>query len=482
MQKFKAYIDGEFVEALSREYSTVSNPATGEPVFQVPNCEKEDVRVAIEAAASSQKFWSKKTPMERTEYVRKLATCIGEDAAEIAMILSREQGKTLSQSKGEISGAVKLINYHLGWDRRIEGEVLSGDNNNKENILLLKEPIGVVACIIPWNYPIYVLVRKMIPALIAGCTVVCKPSSETPAATLALMNTIDKAGFPKGVVNCITGSGKVIGNALAENKKVNMITVTGSLETGQEIMKVASNNICKVSLELGGKAPAIVMPDADLEMAADCISGARLANAGQVCSCAERLYVHESIAEQFVEMIQARMMNATFGDGIENPQHTMGAMINKEAVLRVHGMVERAVASGANIILGGKLPKGEGAFYPPTLLTNVKQDSEIVQEEVFGPVLPVLTFKTAEEALALANDCKYGLTSSLYTNDYNSIMLFMNNIESGELFVNRQQDEAFHGYHAGWKLSGIGGDDGKHGFEEFFKTRVVYLDYKTSLY
>jgi lactaldehyde dehydrogenase/glycolaldehyde dehydrogenase len=480
LQRFKCYINGEFTNARSGEFSTVYNPATEEAIYEVPKCSEEDANLAIEAAAAAQKRWSKLTPMDRAAYVKRLGENLLARVEEIAPVLSCEEGKTLNQAKGEIRGACSLLEYHLGWARRIEGEILPGDSAN-ENLIIMREPVGVVACIIPWNYPIYVLLRKLVPALIAGCTLICKPSSETPAATMLLAQAAHDAGFPKGVVNFITGSGRVIGNALAKSSKVNMITVTGSVETGREIMRIASNNVMKLSLELGGKAPAIVMADADLEMAADCVTEARLANAGQVCACAERLYVHESIADQFVEMMKERMEKATFGDGMKNPGHTMGALINKESVIRVHGMVERAVTAGGKIICGGKIPEGKGAFYPPTLITNVAQDSEIVKEEVFGPVLPVLTFKTAEEALALANDCKYGLTSTLFTNNYNTVMLFMNNVEFGELYVNRAQSEAFQGYHTGWKLSGVGGDDGKHGFSEFFKMRVVYLDYKDTI-
>ncbi|MBR0597869.1 aldehyde dehydrogenase [Sinanaerobacter chloroacetimidivorans] len=482
MERFKVYINGVFREAYSSEFSAVNNPATGKIVYEVPKCDAREVHESIEAAYKAQKEWCKITAVERGNYLRRLAEKVMENADDLAVILSKEQGKTLHQSMGEITGATGLIEYHANWDRRIEGEILAGDNSNKENIMIFKEPIGVVACIMPWNFPVYVLFRKIAPALLAGCTVVCKPSGETPASTLAIAKIIDEVGFPAGTVNFISGKGSVIGEAIARNPKVDMITVTGSVETGQEIIRASSDNVCKVSLELGGKAPAIVMEDADLELAADCVVGSRLGNAGQICNCAERLYVHQNIAEKFINMIKERMAAATYGDGIDNPEHTMGAMINKEATIRVHNMVERAVAAGANIILGGFLPEGSGAFYPPTILINVSQKSEIMQEEVFGPVLPVATFKTANEALQLANDCKYGLTSSLYTNDYNTIMLFSNNIEFGELYVNRQQGEAYHGYHAGWKLSGIGGDDGKHGFQEFLKTRAVYMNYKTDLY
>lgn len=483
MERFKNYINGEFVEAKSGKWSTVTNPATGEPVYEVPQCEADEVNAAIEAAAASQKMWNRVTIIQRGNMLRVFAKELAASADKLAYILAQEQGKTLVQAKAEINGAASMMEFISGWDRRLEGEILVGNDNNKENIFMFKEPVGVVACIIPWNYPINILVRKIAPALLAGCTVIVKPSSDTPAATLAVAEIMDKIGFPKGVANFVTGRGAVVGNTIAKNPKVNMITVTGSTETGQEILRLSAENICKVSLELGGKAPAVIMADADLELAADCVVNSRLGNAGQICTCVERCYVQEEIADKFVEMLKERFEKATYGDGVKNPNVTMGAMINRKSTERVHAMVERAVAAGAKIVTGGVLPDGPGAFYPPTLLVNVDQKAEIVQEETFGPVLPVLTIKTAEEALEKVNDCQYGLTSSLYTNDYQTIMLFANNVEFGELYVNRKHGgEAYHGFHAGWKKSGIGGDDGKHGFEEFLQTRTVYMDYKTDMY
>jgi len=482
MKRFQNYIDGRYMNASSEEFYTVYNPATGEAVFEVPKCSKKDVDLCVESASAAQKKWSRLSPTERGNYLKKMADLLDKYAEELSPILSLEQGKTLKQSLGEISGAAGLMRYHGNRDREIEGEILIGDENPKENIFLFKEPVGVVGCICPWNFPIYVMIRKLAPALLAGCTVICKPSGETPAATLAFAKVVEEANIPAGVVNIISGSGSVIGSALTQNPKVNMITLTGSVETGREVIKASADNICKVSLELGGKAPAIVMEDADLELAANGIVASRLSNAGQVCNCAERLYVHKNVADEFILMIKERMEAATYGDGIANPNHTMGALINKNSIERIQGMVNRAVKAGGKLLTGGFIPEGNGAFYPPTILIDVKQNSEIVQEEVFGPVLPIITFETVNEALALANDCKYGLTSSLYTNNHNTVMVFSNNIESGELFVNRKQGEAYHGYHAGWKQSGIGGDDGKHGFEEFFKTRIVYIDYKTDLY
>jgi lactaldehyde dehydrogenase/glycolaldehyde dehydrogenase len=359
MERFQIYIDGKFKDPYGAAYSDVYNPATGEKVYEVPACDAREVDESVEAAYQAQKLWCKVPIMERGNYLRRFAAKVVENKDELALILSKEQGKTLNQSVGEIVGAAGLVEYHANWDRRVEGEILPGDNNNKENIMLFKEPVGVVACIMPWNFPIYVLFRKIAPALLAGCTVVCKPSGETPASTLAIAKIIDEVGFPAGTVNFVTGRGAIIGGAIAKNPKVDMITVTGSVETGKEVIRISADNVCKVSLELGGKAPAIVMEDADLELAADCVVGSRLGNAGQICNCAERLYVHESVAEKFIGLIKTRMEAATFGDGIKNPEHTMGAMINKEAAKRVHGMVERQLRQVQNSSRAACYPRGQ---------------------------------------------------------------------------------------------------------------------------
>ncbi len=368
------------------------------------------------------------------------------------------------------------MEYHGEWARRVEGEIIQSDSID-ENIMLYKEPIGVVSCILPWNFPLYVLIRKMSPALITGNTVVLKPSSETPCSALAFAKLLDLIDLPPGVVNIVTGRGAVVGTALAAHADVGFVTVTGSTEAGKQIMRACADNITKVSLELGGKAPAIVMDDADLDLAVECIRGGRISNAGQVCNCVERVYVQEGIADSFIDRITQAMRSVTMGNGMDDPE--MGPLVSRGALEGVHAMVQRAVGDGATLICGGKRSDlfEKGYFYEPTALTHCRQDMEIMQEEIFGPVMPIMTFRSIDEALAFANDCKYGLTSTLYTTNYRTAMRFANEIEFGELYINRQQGEAYQGFHAGWKLSGIGGDDGKHGLEAYLRTRVVYMKY-----
>jgi lactaldehyde dehydrogenase/glycolaldehyde dehydrogenase len=475
MKDYKAFIGGEFVSGGGGLFS-VYNPATGEEIGRAPNCTPEDADRAIEAAWQAQKAWRKISPVERAEYLKKLASLVFTNQERLSKFLTLEEGKILSSAMYEIGGAGALADYHAGWARRIEGELVQSDSTD-ENIIVYKEPVGVVACIIPWNFPIYILFRKMCPALIAGNAVVIKPSSETPLIALEIAELFTEAGFPKGLINIITGSGKVLGAAIAKNPKVSMISLTGSSEAGREIMRSGAANIVKISLELGGKAPAIVMDDADLDLAADCIVQAKINNAGQVCNTVERIYAHEKITKELTDKLTERLSKIAFSRDDPNGQFVMGPMINKNAVINTHGFVERAVKAGAKLLLGGNIPQGPGTFYPMTLLTDCRQDMEIMQEEIFGPVLPLAVFSSIDEALTKANDCKYGLTSTLYTRNLKTAMIFSNEIEFGELYINRGQGEAFQGYHSGWKQTGIGGDDGKHGLEEFLQTRTVYIKY-----
>lgn len=479
MRKYKIFIDGEFVESSSGEYFEVVNPATDEVISLVPQCTEEDVARAVESCRRAQKEWKRIPASKRAEYLKKIATKLVENAEKLGAIVTEEQGKPLPQAINEVKRAAERIEYHAEWARRIEGEIVPSDNEN-ENIFIYKEPLGVVACIIPWNSPVSILARKIAPALITGNGVIIKPSSETPNSALEFVRIIQEVGLPNGIVNVVCGRGSEIGKAICTNPGVNMVTFTGSVETGVRIMEQCAQNITKISLELGGKAPAIVMEDADIDLAAKCIVGSKVTNAGQVCNCVERVYVHEKVADEFLARVLELMKKVTVGDGLADPTVTMGPLINHKAVEFVDELVKKAIKQGAELVLGGKKPEHlkRGCFYEPTVLVNCKQNMDVMRKEIFGPVLPIMTFTTSEEALELANDSEYGLTASLYTNDLNVAFKVANSIETGELYINRQQGEAINGYHAGWKKSGIGGDDGRHGMEEFLQTRVVYLKYR----
>ncbi|MCD7036044.1 aldehyde dehydrogenase [Metabacillus sp. GX 13764] len=479
MKTYQAFIDGQFVDSSNGETMEARTPASDEVFAEFPSCTEKDVENAVDAAAAAYKDWKKLPSVERSQYVQKLAALLNEEENQekIGRAISQEMGKPLSAAKGEVAGAAGLAEYHSQWARRIEGTIVDADSSN-ERILIYKEPLGVVACIVPWNFPIYVLMRKLAPALIAGNTIVAKPSCKSAVSALVFAELIEKACFPKGVVNIVTGTDETAGDALTLSDKISMITFTGSTKVGKMIAERASKNMVRTSLELGGKAPAIVMEDADLDLAAKSIAGGRLANSGQVCSNTERVYVHKSIKDQLLEKLKTEFEACSIGDGFENPDVQMGCMVHKNEAKRVHKLVEEAKSEGAEVITGGHFIENlSEAFYPPTLLDSCSQNMKIVKEEVFGPVLPIVTFSHIDEAIQLANDSIYGLTSNVYTNNYQYVMKLTTQIEAGEVYVNRQQGEAYQGYHAGWKQSGIGGDDGKYGFEEFLQKKTVYLDF-----
>jgi len=377
----------------------------------------------------------------------------------------------------EIDFTADYFDYYAGWARIFEGEIIQSDRFN-ENIFLFRKPIGVVVGICPWNFPFFVMARKVAPALLTGCTIVLKPSSLTPNTTFEFAKMVATLDLPKGVVNFVSGSGKTLGNTLVTSPITDMVTLTGSVEAGQEIIKASADNVTKVSLELGGKAPAIVFEDADLDIAVKGVLDSRVIFSGQGCNCAERAYVHKNIYDKFIDRFTKAMKAATYGDPFAVPVPAMSSQIDKAQQEKIDEMVVRAVADGAQVLTGGKkADMPTGYFYEPTVLVNCRQDMEIVQKEVFGPVIPVLPFTEYEEAIALANDCEYGLTSSVFTTNINTTMQAIKDLKFGETYVNREHFEGMQGFHAGWRKSGIGGADGKHGLMEYLQSQVAYIQF-----
>ena len=476
MRRYQMFIDGKLVDSVSQKTFNVINPATEEVISEAPEGTVEDTRVAIDAAYRAQKSWAKLTAIERSKYLRKIADGIRKNAETLATTIVEEQGKIRSLARVEVDFTADYIDYMAEWARRLEGEIIPSDRPN-ENIFLYRMPIGVVAGILPWNFPFFLIARKMAPALITGNTIVIKPSSDTPNNAFEFAKIVAHTDLPAGVFNLVSGKGSVVGNELASNPKIGIVSFTGSVETGSKIMELASKNITKVSLELGGKAPAIVMDDADVDLAVKAIKDSRVINTGQVCNCAERAYVHEKIADEFIEKMIESMKETTYGDPLREDVD-MGPLINSNALKSVDGMVKKAIEQGAKMVTGGKAEdKKKGFFYKPTVLVDCKQDMEIIHKEIFGPVLPIVKFKDLDEAIDMANDSEYGLTSSIYTQNLDVAMRAANEIKFGETYINRENFEAMQGFHAGWRKSGMGGDDGKHGVEEFTNTHVVYLQY-----
>jgi len=468
------YIDGQFVAWQGEAWIDVINPATEEVISRIPDGSADDARKAIDAAERAQADWEALPAIQRAGWLRKIAAGIRERASEISALIVTEGGKIQQLAEVEVAFTADYLDYMAEWARRYEGEIIQSDRPG-ENILLFKRALGVTTGILPWNFPFFLIARKLGPALLTGNTIVIKPSEFTPNNAIAFAKIVDEIGLPKGVFNLVLGRGETVGQELAGNPKVALVSMTGSVGAGEKIMAAAAKNITKVCLELGGKAPAIVMDDADLELAVKAIVDSRVINTGQVCNCAERVYVQKGIYDRFVNRMGEAMKAVQFGNPAERNDIAMGPLINAAALERVEQKVALAVQQGAKVVLGGKAVEGKGYFYPPTLLLDVRQDMTIMHEETFGPVLPVVVFETLEEALKMANDSDYGLTSSLYTQDLNVAMKAIKGLKFGETYINRENFEAMQGFHAGWRKSGIGGADGKHGLHEYLQTQVVYL-------
>ena len=468
------YIDGQFVNWQGDNWLDVINPATEEVISRIPDGTAEDARKAIEAAERAQAPWEALPAIERAGWLRKIAAGIRERAAQISAMIVAEGGKTQQLAEVEVAFTADYLEYMAEWARRYEGEIIQSDRPG-ENILVFKRALGVTTGILPWNFPFFLIARKLAPALVTGNTIVIKPSEFTPNNAIAFAEIVHQVGLPKGVFNLVLGRGETVGQELAGNPKVAMVSMTGSVAAGEKIMAAAARNITKVCLELGGKAPAIVMDDADLELAVKAIVDSRVINTGQVCNCAERVYVQKGIYDRFVSRLGETMKAVAFGDPAQRNDIAMGPLINAAALERVEQKVAKAVSEGAKVVFGGKAVEGKGYFYPPTLLVDVNQQMSIMHEETFGPVLPVVAFDTLDEALKMANDSDYGLTSSIYTTSLNTAMKAIKGLKFGETYVNRENFEAMQGFHAGWRKSGIGGADGKHGLHEYLQTQVVYL-------
>lgn len=475
LKHYQMYVNGEFKDSDSGKLLTVLNPSTGEKISTVPSATREETKAAIDDAYEAEKAWKFVPAATRGQYLHDVATEVRNQADHLIDMLQEEQGKIRSLATTEIMFSADYFDYMASAARTYEGEILQSDNAN-ENIMIAKQPIGVAAGILPWNFPFFLIARKMGPALVTGNTIVMKPSSDTPNLALEFAKIVDKVGIPKGVVNFVTGPGSVVGDELSHNKKIGIISLTGSVDSGKRVMAAASTHMAKVSLELGGKAPAIVCSDADIDLAVQSIIDSRIDNNGQLCNNCERIYVQEDVADEFTKKLTDKMAAVKVANPIADKDSGMGPLINQAALDKVDGMVQRAVEAGGTVTTGGhKIEIENGFYYAPTVIKDVKQDSEIVQDEIFGPVLPIVTFKTLDDAINMANDSDFGLTSSIFTENLDNAARAANELEDGETYINRFNFEAMNGSHSGWKESGIGGDDGRHGIEEYLNTHVIYL-------
>lgn len=468
------FIEGAFTNDGGGNRIEVLNPSRNTVIGDIPESGPDVVDRAVQSAKKAQKAWAKLPAIVRAGYLRKISAKIRENADEIAKTIVEEQGKLAGLAAVEAQFTADYFDYMAEWARRIEGEVVTSDRPG-ENVFLYRKPIGVVAGILPWNFPFFLIARKAGPALVTGNTIVIKPSEETPMNALLFARLMAETDLPPGVINIVFGRGPTTGKALSSHPDIGLVSFTGSVATGSAIMREAANNITKVNLELGGKAPAIVLADADLDLAVKAITASRLLNSGQVCNAAERVYVEAKIADEFTARVAKAMSATKIGDPA-TASTELGPLINKQGISRIEQVVKNAVSDGAKVVTGGgTVDLDNGNFFAPTVLTNVNEGMSVMRDEVFGPVLPIATVGGLDEAIERANDTTYGLTSSIYTTNLNSALRAINELEFGETYVNRENFEAMQGFHAGTRRSGIGGADGKHGLYEYTRTHIAYI-------
>ncbi|MFT9445251.1 aldehyde dehydrogenase [Gluconobacter japonicus] len=476
--KYDLFINNEWVAPETSEWISVENPATKETVGQAARGGEADLDRAVAAAKAAFPAWSRKTATERADYVHVLRDLVKRDKEKLAEIITSEMGKPLKEARVEVDFAIGLLRFAAENTLRLQGEIIPGSTPD-EKILIDRVPLGVIGAITAWNFPLALCARKIGPAIAAGNTIVVKPHELTPLASLHLAKLVEEAKIPKGVVNIVTGDGPEVGVPLVAHPDVKLITMTGSTPAGKKIMAAAAETLKEVRLELGGKAPFLVMEDADLEKAAEAAVQSRFMNTGQVCTCNERTYIHEAVYDEFVQKVRQKIADLKVGLPTD-PETDMGPKVSEDELKKVHEMVEKAVRQGAKLETGGKRLTGgvydKGYFYAPTLLTNVSQDMDIVHNEVFGPVMSLIKVKDFDQALAWANDCRYGLSAYLFTKDLGRILRMTRELEFGEVYVNRPGGEAPQGFHHGYKESGLGGEDGQHGLEAYVQTKTVYLN------
>jgi len=468
--KNQCYVDGQWV---GEPKLPVTNKATGDIMARVPEFGETETREAIAAADRAFRRWSKMLAKDRSKLVRRWYDLIVEHADELALLLTNEQGKPLAEAKGEILYAAGFIEFFAEEAKRINGETIPSFKSDAR-IVVIKQPIGVVAAITPWNFPAAMITRKAGPALAVGCTMVLKPASETPLTALALAALAEKAGIPKGVFNVITGKASVIGKELTSNPTVRMLTFTGSTEIGRTLMAQCAPTVKKLGLELGGNAPFIVFDDADLDKAVQGAIASKYRNAGQTCVCANRIYVQDKVYDAFAEKLTAEVRKMKVGPGTEEGV-TTGPLINKAAVEKVEEHVADALKGGARVVLGGKRHQRGGNFYEPTILIDVTSKMMIAREETFGPVAPLFKFKTEEDVIGMANDTPFGLAAYFYARDVGRVWRIAEALECGIIGINEGIISSEVAPFGGVKESGIGREGSQHGVEEYLEMKYLLM-------
>lgn len=477
MYRSKMLIDGEFVHSISGKVTTIFNPANGDLVAEVPKGNRKDARVALNAAKRAFPEWAKTNSQRRGEILHEGAKIVRQRAEQIASLLTQEQGKPLKDAKKEVLASAEFFDYYAEEGKRNFGEWIPTQSPNTRS-LVIRQPIGVAALITPWNYPVYLLALKMAPALAAGCTFVAKPASGAPMAATELIKAIFDAGTPPGAVNVILGPGSEVGAELIENPISRKISFTGESETGRWILRHTAQHIKRLSLELGGHSPFIVCQDADLEEAAKSCLWRAFSNMGQICVSVNRIYVDQKIFDEFSSILVEQTQKLKIGNGMD-PKVDLGPMFNEAQRQKTQEHITDAVVKGAKVLCGGDEPKGmeyeKGFFFLPTVLSNANHSMKIMQEETFGPVAPIMTFKTLDEALRLANDSQYGLAAYLFTKDLSTAIYASEMLEVGGVGVNVNNVMDMQAPFGGWKQSGLGREHSRHALDEFLETKHIRL-------
>ncbi|NRA52258.1 MAG: NAD-dependent succinate-semialdehyde dehydrogenase [Phaeodactylibacter sp.] len=468
----QAYINGEWVSAQNGKTYTVTNPFDNAPLVNVPDMGAEDTKIAIKAANDALPLWRSKTAAERSAILRRWYELQLENQEDLAQLLTTEQGKPLAEARGEIRYGASFVEWFAEEGKRAYGDVIPGHGADKR-IVVIKQPIGVVAAITPWNFPNAMITRKVAPALSAGCTVVIKPAEDTPLSALALAELAERAGFPKGVLNIITTKTPApVGTEMTTNPIVRKVSFTGSTNVGKLLMRQCADTIKKVALELGGNAPFIVLDDADLDAAVAGAIASKYRNAGQTCVCANRIFVQDEIYDAFVEKLAVATSKLTVGSGMD-ADTVIGPLINTAALEKVESLVADAVAKGASVETGGNRHKLGGTFYEPTVLKNADVSMDVHREEIFGPVAPVYRFKTDEEVIETANDTQYGLAAYFFGNNAGRIWKIAEGLEYGMVGINTGMISTPVAPFGGIKESGIGREGSKYGIEEYLETKYM---------
>ncbi|MDF7183365.1 NAD-dependent succinate-semialdehyde dehydrogenase [Proteus mirabilis] len=467
----QGYIDGIWCDAKSKDTVEVIDPATNQPIGTVPNMATEEAKAAVDAAAKALPTWRALTAHQRSTLLQRWFQLIQDNKRQLAELMTFEQGKPVAEAEGEITYAASFIEWFAEQGKRTNGEIIPSPSSDKR-LMVIKQGIGVCAAITPWNFPAAMITRKAAPALAAGCTMVIKPANKTPYTALALAELAAQAGIPAGVINIVTGDAVKIGEVFTSDNRVRKLSFTGSTGVGRLLMRQCADSVKKVSLELGGNAPFIVFNDADIEKAVAGAMGAKFRNAGQTCVCANRFYIHKDVYQQFSERFVAEVKKLKVGNGFTEGV-TIGPLINHKAVEKSQSLLADTLQRGATLLCGGERDKAGENFFQPTVVGNVPADSHILEEEIFGPVAPLVIFDNEEEVVHLANNTIYGLAAYFYSEDPQRIWRVAENLEYGMVGINTGLISNEVAPFGGIKQSGLGREGSEHGIEDYMEMKYL---------